>query len=161
MPIKQHLLRVCTVCLNYRKLKVKWNSVQSPFRNIFPAYTQRQSTHQCCQYFDSRSMWYPLKWLPILHPSADYISIFFRIIKPILVILKIKYCLNLSLPQAMIIGFCKQHRSRWDGSMSRLIWIYTVWQSVFQFYIITFFPKPSLLKYKSRLKFGIERLSWC
>ena len=22
------------------------------YRTIFPAYTQRQSTHQCCQYFD-------------------------------------------------------------------------------------------------------------
>ena len=43
--------------------------------------------------------------------------------------------LTLSLPQATIIGFCKQHRSRWDGSMSRLIWIYAVWHSVFQLYI--------------------------
>ena len=44
-------------------------------------------------------------------------------------------CLTLSQPQAMIIGFCKQHRSRWDGSLSRLIWIYAVWHSVFQLYI--------------------------
>ena len=36
--------RVCTVCLNYRKLRVKWNGLKSPFRSIFPAYTQRQST---------------------------------------------------------------------------------------------------------------------
>ena len=43
--------------------------------------------------------------------------------------------LTLSLPQGIIIGFCKQHRSRWDGSMSRLIWIYTVWHSVYQLYI--------------------------
>ena len=28
--------------------------------------------------------------------------------------------------------FCKQHRSRWDGSMSRLILIYAVWHSVCQ-----------------------------
>ena len=27
---------------------------------------------------------------------------------------------TLSLPQAIIIGFCKQHRSRWDGSGSTL-----------------------------------------
>ena len=33
------------------------------------------------------------------------------------------------------IGFCKQHRSRWDSSMSHLIWIYAVWHSVFQLYI--------------------------
>ena len=26
--------------------------LKSPFRIIFPAYSQRQSTHQCCQYFD-------------------------------------------------------------------------------------------------------------
>ena len=41
----------CTACLNYRKLRVKWNSLLSPFRTIFPAYTQRQSTHQCCWCF--------------------------------------------------------------------------------------------------------------
>ena len=40
--------------------------------------------------------------------------------------------LTLLLPEAVIIGFCKQHRSRWDGSMSRLIWIYAVWHSVYQ-----------------------------
>ena len=45
------LIRVCTVCLNNRKLRVKW-TVLSPFRTIFPAYTQWQSTHQCCQCFD-------------------------------------------------------------------------------------------------------------
>ena len=28
----------------------------------------------------------------------------------------VKWCLTLSLPQAIIIGFSKQHRSRWDGS---------------------------------------------
>ena len=33
-----------------RPLKVKWNNLKSPFRNIFPAYTP-QSTHQCCQCF--------------------------------------------------------------------------------------------------------------
>ena len=37
----RRLIRACTVC---------WNSLK--FRTIFPAYTQRQSTHQCCQYFD-------------------------------------------------------------------------------------------------------------
>ena len=33
-------------------LRVKWNSLKSPFKTIFPSYTQRQSTHQCCQCFD-------------------------------------------------------------------------------------------------------------
>ena len=41
-----------TVCLNYRKLRVKWNTLKSMFRTIIPAYTQRQSAHQCCQCFD-------------------------------------------------------------------------------------------------------------
>ena len=44
---------------------------------------------------------------------------------------KMTTSLTLSHPQAIIIGCCKQHRSRWDGSMSRLIWIYAVWHSVF------------------------------
>ena len=39
------LIRMCTVCLYYRKLRAKWNSLKSKFRTIFPAYTQRQSTH--------------------------------------------------------------------------------------------------------------------
>ena len=48
----QHLIRVCTVCLNYSKLRVKQNSLWSLFMTIFPAYAQRQSVHQCCLYFD-------------------------------------------------------------------------------------------------------------
>ena len=54
----RRLIRVCTVCLNYRKLRVKWNSLNwvpvldTWSRTIFPAYTQRQSTHQYSQYFD-------------------------------------------------------------------------------------------------------------
>ena len=31
----------CSVCLNYWKLRVKWNSLKSPFRTIFPANTRR------------------------------------------------------------------------------------------------------------------------
>ena len=46
------LIRICTVCLNNRKLRIKWNSPKSPFRTIFPACTQRQSTHQYSQCFD-------------------------------------------------------------------------------------------------------------
>ena len=42
----------CIVCLNYRKLRVKWNGLKSTFRTIFPAYIQRQSTHHWCQRFD-------------------------------------------------------------------------------------------------------------
>ena len=54
--IKRHrtrrLIRICTVCLNCRKLRVKWNMVKSPLRTTFPAYSQRQSTPQCYQCFD-------------------------------------------------------------------------------------------------------------
>ena len=49
---QKRVIRVCTICLNYRKLRVKWNSYKSPFRTILPAYTQRQPTHQWCQCFD-------------------------------------------------------------------------------------------------------------
>ena len=44
-------IKVRTVCLNYRKFRGKWKSCShsGPF---FCAYTQRQSTHQCCQCLD-------------------------------------------------------------------------------------------------------------
>ena len=32
----RRLIKVCTVCLNYKKLRVKWNSLKSPLRIIFP-----------------------------------------------------------------------------------------------------------------------------
>ena len=42
----RRLIRVWTVCLNFWKLRVEWNIVDSLFRSIYSAYTQRQSTHQ-------------------------------------------------------------------------------------------------------------------
>ena len=51
-PRKRRLIRVCTVCLNYRKFRIKRNSLKSSFRAISTVYTQRHSTHQCCQCFD-------------------------------------------------------------------------------------------------------------
>ena len=48
----RHLIRVYTVCFNYKMLRVKWNSLEFSFKTIFWAYAQRQSTFQCCQYFD-------------------------------------------------------------------------------------------------------------
>ena len=54
--------------LNKRKLKVKWNSLKFPFRTIFRAYTQRQSTNQCCQYFDH--LWYCTKLFCFMKPGA-------------------------------------------------------------------------------------------
>ena len=47
-----HLIKMYIVCSNNGKLKVKWNRLKSPFGTIFPAYTQKQSTHRCCQGFD-------------------------------------------------------------------------------------------------------------
>ena len=53
IQIRRHktrrLIRICTVCFNYKKLRVKLNSLKSPFRTSFPAYTQR---HYWCQCFD-------------------------------------------------------------------------------------------------------------
>ena len=46
------LIRVGTVCLNYRKLRIKSNSSKSQFGTIIPAYTWRHSIHQCLQCFD-------------------------------------------------------------------------------------------------------------
>ena len=48
---KMHLIRVYMVCLNYRKLRIKRNSLKSKFKAISKP-TLRQSTHQCCQCFD-------------------------------------------------------------------------------------------------------------
>ena len=45
------LIRICTVCLNYSKLRVKWNNLKSPSRTVFPANIQRQWVHQCYQCF--------------------------------------------------------------------------------------------------------------
>ena len=68
------LIRLCTVCLNYRKFRFKWNSLKSPFRIIFPAYTQRQSTHQCCQCFDLESR--QLLWLYVyLMSESELITV--------------------------------------------------------------------------------------
>ena len=59
--ITRRLIRICTVFLNNRKLKINSNSLTSTFRTIFPAYTKRQSTHHCCQCFDSLTA--ILSWL--------------------------------------------------------------------------------------------------
>ena len=48
----RHLIRVCIVYSNCRKIRVKRNCLKFPFGTILPAYSQRQATHQCCQYFN-------------------------------------------------------------------------------------------------------------
>ena len=50
--ITWRLIRMCTVCLNYRNLRVKCNSLKYPFRTFVSAYTQKQASHQCRQCFD-------------------------------------------------------------------------------------------------------------
>ena len=70
------------------------------------------------------------------------------------------WLLTLSMPQVIIIGFCKQQRSRWDGSYE---------PSHLDLRCLTFslstlhinFSSDKLLKKKSRrcrLKFGTERV---
>ena len=46
------LIRICTVFVNSRKLRMQWNSLPSQSRPLFSVYTQKQSAHQCCQCFD-------------------------------------------------------------------------------------------------------------
>ena len=40
----RRLISFCTICLNYRKWRVKLNSLQSPFSTICPAYTNRPTS---------------------------------------------------------------------------------------------------------------------
>ena len=60
------LIRVCTVCLKYRKLKIKWNNLKSLLRTYFSAYTQRQSTHQCSQGFDWFWVYSPVNTIKVM-----------------------------------------------------------------------------------------------
>ena len=39
----RHLIRVCTLFFNYRKLRVKWNSFKSPLRTIFQHFPRLHS----------------------------------------------------------------------------------------------------------------------
>ena len=54
--------------LKLQEVRVKWNSLKSPFRTIFLAYTQWLSTHQCCQCFD----WHLCPVLLTLGPAYAY-----------------------------------------------------------------------------------------
>ena len=56
-------IRVCTICLNDRKLRLKLNSLVSPFRTIFLAYTQGRSAHYQCV-FISFIKYYFCYWEP-------------------------------------------------------------------------------------------------
>ena len=63
--VHTQIRRWCTVCLNYRKLRVKWNNLKSLFRSIFLAYIQRQSpvlsVLWCWKLLDC--------WVEVLRPS--------------------------------------------------------------------------------------------
>ena len=64
--------------LNYRKLRVKWNNCKSPCRTILSAYTQEQSTQQCCPRFDFYFWWNSylpiLAWRPIKGTLANSVD---------------------------------------------------------------------------------------
>ena len=65
--------------------------------------------------------------------------------------------LELSLPQAIIIGFCKQHRSRWDGSYDPSHLDLLCLAFSLSTLRINFFPSDNNLK----KKFGTERVNIC
>ena len=64
--------------------------------------------------------------------------------------------LILSLPQAIIIGFCKQHRSRWDGSYEPSHLNLRCLTFNLSTLCINFFSSDSLLKKKSRRQTSSE-----
>ena len=105
VPSKTHMYRQCFqlqyLCL--RKEAVQGKSLKLSFLQT-RKYTSANS-ERCLSrnYKDWRS-----------HPVSNFVM---TVIFSILDMLH----LTLSLPQGIIIGFCKQHRSRWDGSLSRLI----------------------------------------
>ena len=52
-----HLIRVCTVCLNYRKLRVKWSNLHCPCSGPFsqPTLRDNQPTSVVSVWFDRHS----------------------------------------------------------------------------------------------------------
>ena len=82
----QHLIRVCTICLNYRKIRAEWNSL---VRTVFPAYTLRQSIHQCCQCFGLiYSCYFASVWVITLNKRNIQLNIFISPRKHMLWVLK-------------------------------------------------------------------------
>ena len=82
----QHLIRVCTICLNYRKIRAEWNSL---VRTVFPAYTLRQSIHQCCQCFGLiYSCYFASVWFITLNKRNIQLNIFISPRKHMLWVLK-------------------------------------------------------------------------
>ena len=65
-----HLIRVCTDCKSYRKLRVKWNCLKFLFRIFFPS--QRQLSHQYCQCFDFAMY---LTQTPICHVIGCHLEV--------------------------------------------------------------------------------------
>ena len=157
-----HLTRVWTVCLNYRKLRVKWNSLKSQVRTIFSAYTiathKRGYPHNIFLIsWRKHILLYSLE-VPHRGASNEYPQHMFSLRnKKDISIFRMKnasylllcytqrqsthqccqcFDLTLVLLNLDIPCLCKQCRSRSVGFWrSQLIWIYTVCHSVCEIYI--------------------------
>ena len=67
--------QVCTVCENYRKLRVKWNSFKSPFRTIsWPTHKSSQPT-SAVSALSFISLWKHMLWV---HIATDKALFFIR-----------------------------------------------------------------------------------
>ena len=98
-------------------------------------------------------------WNVILFPGKNRKSISIcRLLKFLpRVLLNFKFLLTvsyltLSLPQAIIIGFCKQHRTRWDGSYEPSHLDLPCLTFSLSILCINFFSSHSLLKKKRKEK---------
>ena len=99
------------------------------------------------------------RYRPVSYPDGP-ITARFRFIKNNLNSLDCFYfihmSLTLSLPQAIIIGFCKQHRSRWDGSYEPSHLDLRCFTFSLSTLCINFFSSDCLLRKKSRRQMSAE-----
>ena len=137
----QLLIKLCTVGLNYRKLRVKWNSLTPAFRIIFPTYTQRPPVLSVlwllvCNMSDVHCslFTFPLNVIDTIHSVTLGLSgwtsslLSFKTTNPLLkLILPLYWLLTLVLLNPDIPCLYKQCRSRSVGFWrNQLIWICTV-----------------------------------
>ena len=92
--------QVCAICLNFRKLRDKWNEngLKSQFNTIFPAYTQET--------IDTSVL--SVLWFQMGHDIQDsqILSSFFKEMEMLLSVLRSLY---LSLFYAMLGKFCNMY----------------------------------------------------
>ena len=109
-----------------------WNNIYH-FHSL--GYFSRRQIHDVCLIFPRKQdLTFHANWRQFAWNAKSFFSVKIRTIFQNIVTWKFYpecLALTLSLPQAIIIDFCKQDRSRWDSSMSHLIWNYTIWHSVF------------------------------